>query len=782
MSVSIKKKDAPDLAEGSEDKYHSGHIQDTIDVENPMIWNIIDSYFKDNPQTLVRHHIDSYNDFFKTKIFQMFRDKNPTQIVSRFDKQIDDYRSQCTMYFGGKDGTRIYFGKPIIYDENNTHFMFPNEARLRNMTYGMTIHYDIEIEYTTILETGEQPELIGGGDENRLNMLGPNPDNLILDDEFNSDTMNSGDQSGGADKEKTKKIVRIQRKTAKKTTNEQSTQDVAAIRAATEKSLNQSYNPNVANIKQTHNSIIEKVFLGKFPIMVQSDFCVLKNLPKEVRFTMGECRNDIGGYFIIDGKEKTVIPQEKFADNILYIHKSTDENYTYTAEIRSRSDNVSKPVRTTAVKIVSPTKPDPHDKSKDKQRAYTNNHIVVSIPNVRKPVPLFIVFRALGFTTDKEIVEMCLLDIDKYSDLLEHLVPSVHDGGLIMTQTNALKYIATLTKRKTVPHALEILSDYFLPHIGEINFTQKAYFLGHMVYKMLITSIGIEPEVNRDNYKFKRIELVGDLLTELFREYYNIQQKEIYVGFEKFLYYNQEMYENNLPRLINENYMEIFKNRSLEVGFKKAFKGNWGGSEHTKRVGVVQDLNRLSFNSFLSHLRKTNLAMDPTSKIVGPRLLHCTHWGVIDPIDTPDGGNIGLHKSLAISTHVTRGSPIKPMLKWLRKNIALKLTEECTPKMLSTMTKVMVNGLWAGSIDTPIESVQKMKLYRRNALLPIYTSISFDIRQNTVFVYTDSGRLCRPLFYNDHLTHAISYDKSEIKTILHPRKWTLSLTMCFNLI
>ena len=130
-------------------------------MDNSTIWKLIDKYFTDNPQCLVRHHIESYNDFFKNGIFKIFKEKPPIRINTRFDKEINDYRSQCIMYFGGKDGSKIYFGKPVIYDDNNNHYMFPNEARLRNMTYGMTIHYDVEVEFIDILGKDETPKLVG---------------------------------------------------------------------------------------------------------------------------------------------------------------------------------------------------------------------------------------------------------------------------------------------------------------------------------------------------------------------------------------------------------------------------------------------------------------------------------------------------------------------------------------------------------------------------------------------------------------------------------------------
>ena len=717
-------------------------------MDNLNIWKIIDSYFRDNPQSLVIHHIESYNDFFKNGIFQIFRDNNPVRLSSRYSEDTKDFLNKCELFLGGRDGSRIYFGKPVISDNDRIHFMYPNEARLRNMTYAMTIHYDIEVEITTVLAEGETPMIIGGEE-------GEGTDDSENDEEIRNFKEGKDDDKDDEEKEKEDqepKKVQLKKKPRltvldKMTINAQRglaklpPGQVAKIRELTEQSM---IRPGV----QKQTIVLEKIFLGRFPIMVQSEFCILNNLPKQVRFNMGECRNDFGGYFIIDGKEKAVIPQEKFADNMLYIREVDDGNYLYSAEIRSVSENVAKPIRTLSIKIVAPSKDIPGE-TEQRAKKYTYENIVVNIPNVRKPVPLFIVFRALGILSDKDIITMCLLDLDRYSSMVDLFIPSVHDAGAIMSQVTALDFIALLTKGKTKAHALEILSDYFFPHIGETNFIQKAYYLGYMVFRILKVYIGVDEPTNRDNFKFKRIEPVGTLITELFREYYKIQKNNIQLRFEEQLYFKAAEYENDLVSLIKRNYMKVFSERIVDTGFKKAFKGNWGAQAHTKRIGVVQDLNRLSHNSAFSHLRKTNLHLSAGLKLVGPRVLHCSQWGYFDPIDTPDGANIGLHKHLSIATYITKGVSREPMIRWLRENAKVKLVEECMPIQIGNTTKVIINGLLLGIVEDPVECVNKFKLFRRNALLPIYFSISFDIKQNTIFIYTDAGRLTRPVFYRD---------------------------------
>jgi DNA-directed RNA polymerase II subunit RPB2 len=607
-----------------------------------IAWNVIDKYFENNPNILVKHHIETYNDFFNYKIHNIFREKNPIQIFKDQDPTTREYNLQADLYIGGKDGNRIYFGKPIIFDESREHYMFPNEARLRNMTYGTTMHVDIEIVYKMRNEKGEMA---------------------------------------------------------------------------------------------TSETLLEKIYFGKFPIMLNSDLCILNGLEPSVKFNMGECKNDPGGYFIIDGKEKVLISQEKFADNMLYIRDNYNEIYSHSAEIRSVSEDASKPVRTLSIRIVRPSS------------KLTNNQIVVNVPNVRKPVPLFILMRALGVLSDKEIISYCLLDLEKYKNYMGLFVPSIHDAGNIFNQEVALKYMATLTKGKTVAHILEILMDYFLPHIGESNFTEKAYYVGYMVKELLSVYNKDKKATDRDSFKFKRVELAGTLIYDLFKEYYTLQQKHIYQKIDKEYYYKQGIYQSNFTALIENNYQEIFKERILENGFKKAFKGSWGAEEHTKRPEVIQALNRLSYNSFISHLRKLNLPFDSSAKIVGPRLLHSSQWGIIDPVDTPDGGNVGLHKHMSLGCMITSGYSSKPIIELLRSVVFMELLTECTTDYISRSTKVFVNGAWVGIVTNPVEVLQVLKNYRRLGLIPVFTSISWSIKDNIIYVYTDSGRLTRPVFY-----------------------------------
>jgi DNA-directed RNA polymerase II subunit RPB2 len=663
-------------------------------------WKIIQKYFKYDPYNLVAHHLDSYNDFFDKEIFNVFKDNNPIRFSTASQ---DGPLNKINMFLGGKDGKSIYYGKPVLYDttpefegeegsDGRKHYMYPNEARLRNLTYGITIHYDVvvELEYQ--------------GKENL-------PENKTI--------------------------------------------------------------------------TLEKIYLGKFPIMLHSTQCILKGMARDLRYNLGECRNDHGGYFIIDGKEKVIVSQEKFADNMLYVSEVKGGLYSHVANIRSVSEDSSKPKRTTSVRILAPT------------AKLSNNNILVSIPNVKKPIPLFIVMRALGVLSDKEIIETCLLNLEENKSLIGLFLPSIHDANKIFSQTDALHFIKMFTKRRSRVSVLAILMNYFLPHVGEFNLIDKAYYLGYMVNELLKVYTKEIPSTDRDSFKCKRVETSGALIKELFIEYYAIQRNIIFLNLDKMYEYKTVKFdENDFLKIFedSETTKILFGDRVVEAGFKKAFKGSWGSSPHTMRVGLIQDLNRLTYYSFISHLRKLILTLDASAKVVEPRLLHSSQWGYIDPADSPDGGNIGLHKHLAVTTYISKGFSSKDVIDWLklkfngesvdepeeheeheekeereqreekdsgdsgkwahstraaqRTRNRIRCIQECTKEELYSFVKVFVNGNWIGVVEDPIDMLATIKLYKRNGLLPVFLSCSFDYK-NSIFIYTDEGRLYRPIYYVD---------------------------------
>mgnify|MGYP001198930720 FL=1 len=617
-----------------------------MNLYNNLSWEVINKYFE-NKYTLVNHHLDSYNDFFNTHIFRIINEKNPLKVHKNYNDDIDDFEFKCDLYIGGKDGSKLYFGKPIIYDKDRMHYMYPNEARLRNMTYAITIEYDVLIEITII-------------DEN--------------------------------------------------------------------------------NNKINKNITLEKILLGRFPVMLHSDLCILKNMSSELKYNLGECKHDNGGYFIIDGKEKVVIPQEKFADNMIYIKENEESSlYSHSAIVRCASEDSSKPVRTLKMHIVKPS------------NTYSNNNIVIEIPNVKKPIPLFIVMRALGVISDYDIIEHCILNMNENKEFIQYFIPSVHDACTLFTQEGCIKFISTFTKYMNISYAMDILVNYLLPQIGEFSFKDKAFFLGHMAFSLLKVFLKIDKPTDRDSFKFKRVETSGILITDLFKEYYDLQQKNIQTKIDKELYEKEKkkLTENDIINAIEDNYYEFFKDKIVEEGFKKAFKGNWGAHSYSKKLGIVQDLNRLSYNSFISHLRRLNLPLDASAKVVGPRLLHNSQYGLIDPVDTPDGGNIGLHKSMSIMCVITTGYSRDLLVQWLRENLNLMYLEECEVKNIYYYLKVFINGCFVGVLDKLYENINELRMERRMGNIPLYTSISYSTKDKSIYLFTDPGRLCRPLFYTE---------------------------------
>ncbi|CAM9376047.1 DNA-directed RNA polymerase II subunit RPB2 [Lethenteron reissneri] len=481
----------------------------------------------------------------------------------------------------------------------------------------------------------------------------------------------------------------------------------------------------------------QKTFIGKIPIMLRSTYCLLSGLTDRDLCELNECPLDPGGYFIINGSEKVLIAQEKMATNTVYVFAKKDSKYAYTAECRSCLENSSRPTSTIWVSMLARG-------GQGVRKSAIGQRIVATLPYIRQEVPIIIVFRALGFVSDRDILEHIIYDFDD-PEMMEMVKPSLDEAFVIQEQNVALNFIGSrgakpgVTKEKRIKYAKEILQKEVLPHVGVSDFceTKKAYFLGYMVHRLLLAALGRREVDDRDHYGNKRLDLAGPLLAFLFRGMFKNLLKEVRMYAQKFIDRGKDF---NLELAI--------KTRIVTDGLKYSLAtGNWGDQKkaHQARAGVSQVLNRLTFASTLSHLRRLNSPIGRDGKLAKPRQLHNTLWGMVCPAETPEGHAVGLVKNLALMAYISVGSQPSPILEFLEE-WSMENLEEISPAAIADATKIFVNGCWVGIHKDPEQLMNTLrKLRRQMDIIVSEVSMVRDIREREIRIYTDAGRICRPL-------------------------------------
>ena len=351
--------------------------------------------------------------------------------------------------------------------------------------------------------------------------------------------------------------------------------------------------------------------ITNIPILLRSKYCSL-NLKKG--YDKSECEFDPGGYFIVNGSEKVVMSLERMIDNrpLVFIKKDST-SLTYTVQVNSKSH------RTDLMQIIN-------------IRIKKDNNMTIRVP-ILNEIPVFILVRALGIESDSDIINYCVYDnndtdmINIVRMSLENSKPEKSDKK-ILTQSDAINYLITkmrvmkkynetdkdIRQQEKRLHLLQLLKENFLPHV-EGGHVEKAFYLGYMINRLLQCFLGrIKPD-DRDSYVNKRVDLPGQLLFELFKQFYKKMLNECNKFFKK-----RNPDDENPLNIINQ-----IKPNIIEQGLKTALlTGAWG-----KKKGVAQMLQRLTYLQTLSSLRRINSpTVDAsTNKLTSPRHLHASQVG-----------------------------------------------------------------------------------------------------------------------------------------------------------
>jgi len=479
----------------------------------------------------------------------------------------------------------------------------------------------------------------------------------------------------------------------------------------------------------------EIVYMGDFPVMLRSKICPLSRLTPDEMISIGEDPIDPGGYFIVNGAERVVVALEDLAANkILVDVEKTGVNPVYKAKIFSTTLGF---------------------RARTEVTLKADGAVYVMVPGVPAEIPMVVLMKALGIQEDLKIAELVSDD----ETIQNQLEGSFEKAQGILSVKDALLYIGNRLAPGQVEDyrakkAETVVDRNFLPHIGRTagERKEKAFFLAEITTRIIELKLGRRGADDKDHYSNKRLKLAGALMADLFRISFRNLIRDLKYQLERItIRRHQELSITNAirPGIITERIQHAVAT------------GNWVRG----KVGVTQLLDRTNYSSTLSHLRRLQSPLSRSQPNLEARDLHPTHWGRLCPNETPEGSNCGLVKNLALSSIISTGIDSREFVLKLGRMGVVPI-EETEGKAATSGTKVIVDGLMAGTTRAPNQLVEELIRMRRAGEISSEVNAAYfpPERENGrgyVCVNCDTGRVRRPLIIVENGTPKLTREQIE---------------------
>ncbi|CCE82943.1 Piso0_002709 [Millerozyma farinosa CBS 7064] len=496
--------------------------------------------------------------------------------------------------------------------------------------------------------------------------------------------------------------------------------------------------------------------IGRMPIMLRSNKCILDGIDEHKMAQYDECPLDPGGYFIVNGTEKVILVQEQLSKNRIIVEADEKKNIVQASVTSSTHERKSKTYVITK-----------------------NDKIYLKHNSIAEDVPIVIVLKAAGITSDLEILQLVCGQDPNYQDLFA--VNFEEAARLeVLTQQQALNYIgkrvktirrAGAPKLSQLQEGIEAVATTIIAHItvSDLQFREKALYIATMTRRVLMTMHNPKMVDDRDYVGNKRLELAGQLLSLLFEDLFKKFNSDFKANIDKVL--KKPSRTSEFDALLSIN----IHSNNITMGMNRAIStGNWSLKRFKmERAGVTHVLSRLSYISALGMMTRISSQFEKSRKVSGPRALQPSQFGMLCTSDTPEGEACGLVKNLALMTHITTDDEELPV-KNLCFTLGCENILEIDSATLHAVTNfgVYLNGTLIGATRFPVSFVDRFRKLRRSGKISAFVSIYTNSHHRAVHIATDGGRICRPLIIVD------AENKSRVKA--HHLKKLLSNEWAFD--
>jgi DNA-directed RNA polymerase beta subunit len=365
--------------------------------------------------------------------------------------------------------------------------------------------------------------------------------------------------------------------------------------------------------------VYSDVFVGELPVMLKSKLCYLSNMRRDELIQNGEDPEDPGGYFVINGSERVLTSIEDLVPNKLMV---TKERNGIVAKIFSTHFGF---------------------RARCVVERNADGIFTTEFPSTPTGIPLVQVLRVLDLETDEKIMEAFSDERHIRNDVILNL-----ENEQAKDQQEAIEMLSRRLSPGQPPefrlNRMEnLLDNYLLPHIGVDKSARhdKARYLIRMAERATRVAYKEVVPDDKDHYANKRVKLAGDLMEELFRYAFQFLIKDLVYQASRADARGRRLQVHTLIR------QDVMGDR---IKYAMA-TGNWIAGQ----TGVSQLLDRVSYVSTLSHLRRIISPLSKKHPHFKARDLHGTHIGKLCPNETPEGPSCSLVKNLSVMAEVSIG-------------------------------------------------------------------------------------------------------------------------------
>lgn len=541
---------------------------------------------------------------------------------------------------------------------------------------------------------------------------------------------------------------------------------------------------NGSTIKRTDT--IKSFQISKVPIIKGSIMCNTYNKSKEALMRIGEDPSDKGGYFVVRGEWAV-----DCTENITFNQPKIYINEGY-GKSRVRCEFISKPG-------------DTYQNSEMLLIQYFNDN-TITIEIVRDKlrgvqIPFYLLFRAMGWSNDKEMMDWIIYDYDSDAnkDLLNIITEAISAKynkvayKNIYNQTEVIHHIVDMVDEsmfrhyelKTKPEnyhnaikdVLRIFDTYCLPHIGMAAGArhEKLKFLGLLVRKVVLVWLKHIPPTDRDSYRNKRIHAAGENYAKTFKTYFN-QTVVMPIKRKMIKDFNSAPFSQvNLSNLVKSAiYADDFERLIVQT----IISGNKSSLKIKRRTVVnrlaTQLLNRKNQLNVYATMRQVSATSADSAKqserASEMRRVHMSQIGYTCVSHSPpEGEKVGINKQMAIFNFIAQSSSSEVLKNIVRDDgDIIKDDGKLTPLFIfrNNLARVYVNGYLVGYTRDSIKIIDKYRRKRRHLEINPHTTVYWDNVQNEIQMFVDVGRTCRALMivYNNKRDANVTMDNNKSKS------------------